>query len=175
MRSINVKTKRGRPNYFDVTIPVMLPLKTHHSQWKKLEMWRKHSTGSPQIMFAYAITNPGVLESGIQLKESRIPLTIGIQNPSSFDKDPESTAWDPESKTIPHFLRRGDRKEIGLLLTLMYSRWRNLFFLVFFSSSGGSRVRVRTPRPLTLYCIASLSIWYVVCSLCKTRLLVSLL
>ena len=101
---------------------------------------------------------PRVLECGIQLKESRIPLTIGIQNPSSFDKDPESTAWDPESKTIPHFLRRGDRKEIGLLLTLMYSRRRNLFFLVFFSSSGGSRVRVRTPRPLTLYCMASLSI-----------------
>ena len=28
-----------------------------------------------------------VLESGIQLKESRIILTTGIQNPSSTDKD----------------------------------------------------------------------------------------
>ena len=31
-----------------------------------------------------------VLESGIQLKESGIPLTIGIQNPSSTDK-----YWNP--------------------------------------------------------------------------------
>ena len=31
-----------------------------------------------------------VLESGIQLKESRIILTTGIQNPSSTDKD-----WNP--------------------------------------------------------------------------------
>ena len=30
------------------------------------------------------------LESGIQLKESGIPLTIGIQNPSSTDK-----YWNP--------------------------------------------------------------------------------
>ena len=43
-----------------------------------------------------------VLESGIQLKESGFPLTIGIQNPSSTDKywNPESTAWIPESKTV---------------------------------------------------------------------------
>ena len=31
-----------------------------------------------------------VLESGIQLKESGIPLTIGIQNPSATDK-----YWNP--------------------------------------------------------------------------------
>ena len=29
------------------------------------------------------------LESGIQLKESRITLTIGVQNPSSIDKESE--------------------------------------------------------------------------------------
>ena len=42
-----------------------------------------------------------ILESGIQLKESIIALAIGIQNPSSSDKDwnPES-AWNPESNTI---------------------------------------------------------------------------
>ena len=42
------------------------------------------------------------LESGIQFKKSRIPLTIKIQYPSSTDKDlnPESTAWYPESKTV---------------------------------------------------------------------------
>ena len=31
-----------------------------------------------------------VVESGIQLKESEIPLTIGFQNPSSTDKH-----WNP--------------------------------------------------------------------------------
>ena len=38
------------------------------------------------------ILNPEswVLDSGIQLKDSRIPLTIGIQNPSSTDK-----YWNP--------------------------------------------------------------------------------
>ena len=41
--------------------------------------------------------------------ESGIPFTIGIQNPSSTDKywnpvpqwNRESTAWNPESKTVP--------------------------------------------------------------------------
>ena len=33
---------------------------------------------------------PWALESGIQLKESGIPLTIRIQNPNSTDKDLES-------------------------------------------------------------------------------------
>ena len=47
------------------------------------------------------------VESGMQLKESGIPLTIAIQNQSSTDKDwnpvsgnLESTAWNPESKTV---------------------------------------------------------------------------
>ena len=47
------------------------------------------------------------LESGIQLKESGIPLTIGIRNPSSTEKEPgsstwnlESTAWNPECTTV---------------------------------------------------------------------------
>ena len=35
------------------------------------------------------------LEFGIQLKESGIPLRIGIQNPSSTDKD-----WNSEPKTV---------------------------------------------------------------------------
>ena len=125
---------------------------------KEIRNVEKAQHGIAPNNFCLCNHEPRVLESGIQLKESRIPLTIGIQNPSCFDNDPEFTAWDPESKTILHFLRRGDRKDIGLLLTLMYSRWRNLFFLDFFSSSGGSRVRVRTPRPLTLSCMASLSI-----------------
>ena len=101
---------------------------------KEIRNAEKAQHGIAPNNFCLCNHEPRVLESRIQLKESRIPLTIGIQNPSSFDKDPQSTAWDPESKTIPHFLRRGDRKEIGFLLILMYSRWRNLFFLVFFSS-----------------------------------------
>ena len=63
---------------------------------------------------AYGIRNLG-LESGIQLKESGIPLTIGIQNPSSTDKywnpvtwNPESTVWNPESKTFLDSIKRGE-------------------------------------------------------------------
>ena len=47
------------------------------------------------------------MESGIQLKESGIPLTIAIRNPSSTDKDwnpvpgnRESMAWNPQSKAV---------------------------------------------------------------------------
>ena len=38
--------------------------------------------------------------------ESGILFTIGIKNPSSFDKtwNPKSTAWNPESKTVLDFL-----------------------------------------------------------------------
>ena len=50
------------------------------------------------------------LESGIGLKESGIPLTAGIQNPSSTvnDWNPELTARNPESKTVLDSLPRGD-------------------------------------------------------------------
>ena len=50
-------------------------------------------------------------ESGIQLKKSKIPLTIKMRNLSSTNKEskfivwnPESTSWNPESKTVLHFL-----------------------------------------------------------------------
>ena len=57
------------------------------------------------------------LESGIQLKESAIPLTIGIWNPSSLTRipsriqysSPESTAWNRESKTLLHYLSWSER------------------------------------------------------------------
>ena len=49
--------------------------------------------------------NPGkfglwILESGIQLKESGILLTIEIQNPSSTDKDlnPVPGIWNPRKR-----------------------------------------------------------------------------
>ena len=48
-----------------------------------------------------------ILESGLQLKESGIPLKIGIrgpistkENPESSIWNPESMAWNPESKTV---------------------------------------------------------------------------
>ena len=40
-------------------------------------------------IFACGIRNPGLVESGIQLKESRISLTVAIRNPSSTDKESE--------------------------------------------------------------------------------------
>ena len=47
-----------------------------------------------------------LVESEKRLKESGIPLTIGVRNPNSTDKKSgfqylefESTAWNPESET----------------------------------------------------------------------------
>ena len=47
------------------------------------------------------------LESEFQPQDSRVPLTIGIQNPSSTDEEyessfwnPRSIAWNSESKTV---------------------------------------------------------------------------
>ena len=41
----------------------------------------------------------------LESRNSGIPLTIGIQYPSSTDKDwnPRSVAWNPGSKTVPGF------------------------------------------------------------------------
>ena len=55
------------------------------------------------------------LESRIRLKESDVPLTTGIWNPSSPVINPkpstwnsESTAWNPQSKTVLDFLTWGN-------------------------------------------------------------------
>ena len=55
------------------------------------------------------------LESGLRLKESGIPLTTGIQNPSSTDIkleasswNPESLAWSSKSKTVLYSLIWGE-------------------------------------------------------------------
>ena len=47
--------------------------------------------------FEFGIPESWALESGIQLKESGISLTIGVQNPSSKDKDwnPVPWIWNP--------------------------------------------------------------------------------
>ena len=46
------------------------------------------------------------LESEIQVKESGVPVTIGIQNPrrESSTLNRESTAWKPGSRTVLHGL-----------------------------------------------------------------------
>ena len=48
------------------------------------------------------------LESRLQLKESRIPLMLGVWIQVPLTKNPESTEWDPESKTVLDFLTWGD-------------------------------------------------------------------
>ena len=62
-----------------------------------------------QNSITFCSWNPGslALESGIQLE---IPLTIRFNNPSSTDKDwnPESMAWNPESKTALDSVAWGD-------------------------------------------------------------------
>ena len=50
------------------------------------------------------------LQTVIQLKESGIPLPIGIQNPSSTDKEwtPVPGIRNPEPETVLHFLTWGE-------------------------------------------------------------------
>ena len=62
-----------------------------------------------------ALVEFGILGFGIriQLKESGIPLTIGIQSPNFTDNESgiqflESTTWNPESKTVLGSLTWGD-------------------------------------------------------------------
>ena len=81
------------------------------------------------------------VESEIQLKESGIPLTIGIRNPSSTDKNPESSPWSPESvawnrqsKTfLDSLIWQSD-----LILSVVYSRLQDKKYgrEVFFMKKG---------------------------------------
>ena len=81
------------------------------------------------------------VESGIQLKESGIPLTIGIRNASSTDKNPESSPWSPESvawnrqsKTfLDSLIWQSD-----LILSVVYSRLQDKKYgrEVFFYEKG---------------------------------------
>ena len=59
-------------------------------------------------VFACGIWKSWALESGIQLKGSGIPQTIGIGNPSSSERNPQSTARSPESMTVLDSLTFGD-------------------------------------------------------------------
>ena len=62
------------------------------------------------------------LESGIQLKEFQIQQSIGIWNPSSIEKDPESSIWNPESTT-----RNPEFEAVLDSLTDMARGWLNAF------------------------------------------------
>ena len=55
------------------------------------------------------------MEFAIQLKESGIPMTIEIQNPSSTDKDLEYSTWNPESQTVLDIIAWGDSHVDGSL------------------------------------------------------------
>ena len=62
------------------------------------------------------------VESGIQPKESRIPVTIETQNPTFTDKD-----WNPpESKTVLDSLTWGDAKS----KLLDYTKWNKIYQLI---------------------------------------------
>ena len=81
------------------------------------------------------------LDSEIQLKILGIPLTIGIRNPSSGDKEsriqnwnPESMAWSPESSfEFPYLGRDGRQPEVGLFPSDMSRRYRIGLFKCLFS------------------------------------------
>jgi len=51
---------------------------------------------------------------GSRALKSGILLTIGFWNPSSTDKDPQSTAWNPESITVFDFTLHGMEDIVSL-------------------------------------------------------------
>ena len=68
------------------------------------------------------------MESRIRLKESGIPLTIGIWNLIKLESstwNPESTARSPESKTAWDFLTRGEEKKLGMTLIVEKGLYRS--------------------------------------------------
>ena len=73
-----------------------------------------------------------LMESGIQLEEYGIPPRIGIRNPSSTDNDlesstwnPESMAWNSESKIVLDALSLGDvLRTVSLFSIIMQSTVR---------------------------------------------------
>ena len=110
--------------------------------WFSFHFSRGQNRKSLSTVFFYSVTkrkrslrrlvrNPEswVLESRIQLKESRIPLTIGIQSPISTDKDwnpvhgirnPLRGAQNPRLSWIPS--TRGDLSILTFHLPLHYSK-----------------------------------------------------
>ena len=75
-----------------------------------------HVDSGSQENFACEIQNPNNpgLESGIQLKESAIALTIAIRNPISTKKKSASNTWNPEPNFVLDFLGRVKLKQYKL-------------------------------------------------------------
>ena len=77
-------------NYVQILFGVFIDLGPLKTQKKRLGQYTATVTSrlinNAYIGLCRGIRKPWALESGIQLKESRIRLTIGIQNPSSTDK-----------------------------------------------------------------------------------------
>ena len=104
-----------------LTIPTKRCLASYSSSAQSIKNSRHLRVSGFQNPWIFCLWNPNsekfclwnleswAFESGIQLKESRIPLTTEIQHPSSTDKD-----WNPESKTVLDSLTLGD----STLLTL---------------------------------------------------------
>ena len=64
------------------------------------------------------------LKSGIQVKESEVPVTIGLRIPSFNDKESstwnsKSTAWNPESKTVLDYPKHGTIVKTAMLFLEM--------------------------------------------------------
>ena len=81
--------------------------------------WSPHKRESGKFLFVKS-AEFWFLESGIQLKESGIPLKIGIQHPSSTDIESESSSWNPKSKSVLYSLIWGENgwgnnKRLGAL------------------------------------------------------------
>ena len=92
-------------------------LKGHQFIWVRKRHTRKKNSVSfherefgfrNQRNFCFWNLEFWALESGMQLKESGIPVTIGIRNPSSKDKNLEPSDWNPESKIVSDSLTCGD-------------------------------------------------------------------
>ena len=87
----------------------------------------------------FCLWNPKswVLESGIQLEESRIPLTIGIHNPSSTDKD--------HGIRNLEFVIRGVESRIQDCLEFPYTGRQLCFFnLTYYNSNKKSWSQLKT-------------------------------
>ena len=89
-----------------------------HSEPRSIKMFRPRMAQrvevSPNVRDFWNLESREILfvESGKQFKESGIPVTIRIQNPSSTIKTGiqylESAAWNPEYKNVLDSLGRGD-------------------------------------------------------------------
>ena len=85
------------------------------------------------------------LDSRLQLKESRIPLMFAIWIQVPLTKNPESTEWDPESKTVLDFFTWGD------IITWGARHWKRSHTCALCSSSSVGCVSSIKDSPLSMF------------------------